>query len=95
MERLTDTPDFCPEDLKTIKKVSKAVLKDLRKKYSKQQLESVISSQDPDVNEATIQSFFRLASETTLLNLQRKLPPASGGQKRSRLWPSLWVYWPA
>ena len=56
MQDLTIAESFCP-DVKSIKKVSKAVLKDLRKKlYSKKLLESVVLLQDPAVDSVIVET---------------------------------------
>ncbi|XP_005473709.1 uncharacterized protein LOC102079560 [Oreochromis niloticus] len=55
MNGLRISSKFCP-DKKLIKKVSKAVLKDLQKTFSREQLESVLLMQDPAMEIAIVKS---------------------------------------
>lgn len=55
MNGLRISSKFCP-DKKLVKKVSKAVLKDLKKTFSREQLESVLVMQDPAMEIAIVKS---------------------------------------
>ncbi|KAG8004267.1 hypothetical protein GBF38_009192 [Nibea albiflora] len=87
MEGLTVPEGFCT-DIKGVKKVSKAVMKDLLKKFcSKGVLETVISLEDPVVDKAIVQCL-QAHTRSYSAKLAKNATPAAGGRMHSTCLPS-------